>query len=639
MPYQPVEDVHSPLKRFVEAKKQINDVFRQIVSHLEESVKFLEEISESVEVSGDHATEVQAHKVKVEGIGEVLARDHMKVAFFGRTSSGKSTVINAMLKDKVLPTGIGHTTDCFLSIEGSDTSEAYLIIPQSNERRNVRSVSQLAHALSNEKLADQSSLIHVFWPSSRCALLKDDLVLVDSPGVDVTADLDSWIDDHCLDADVFVLVANAESTLMRTEKSFFHKVAEKLSKPNIFILNNRWDASASEPDSMEDVKKQHLERSIGFLVEELKVITKQQAEDRVFFVSAKEALCCRIQKVQGMPEAGECKPCRVVTVSSALIDEIRRLSILVDEFDKPFHPDALVVKHYKDELQNHIEEGIGRNISARCSNDLTLSVSVAGKEMKERLSALLPEEHKSVDIIFPRSDFDLSYRLDCRHLCGDFKEDLEFKFSLGWTALVNRFLGPKNAKLALMGLDHVMPKPASTVPYSSSPEDIIEARNQDDLAVSVMTGLAALTSQTSMGLIVIAGIVWKAVGWRLLAVGCGLYGAVYFYERLTWTNKAKQRKFKKQFVEYATERLQLVVNFTSSNCSHQVQQELSSGFAQLCHQIDIAKDDLKQQIQCLDNEVGRQERIQNDAKLLRNKAGWLENELNSFINQYLECSP
>ena len=32
----------------------------------------------------------------------------------------------------------------------------------------------------------------------------------------MTPDLDAWIDKHCLDADVFVLVANAESTLMQT---------------------------------------------------------------------------------------------------------------------------------------------------------------------------------------------------------------------------------------------------------------------------------------------------------------------------------------------------------------------------------------------------------------------------------------
>lgn len=40
----------------------------------------------------------------------------MKVAFFGRTSNGKSSVINAMLRDKILPSGIGHTTNCFLQV-------------------------------------------------------------------------------------------------------------------------------------------------------------------------------------------------------------------------------------------------------------------------------------------------------------------------------------------------------------------------------------------------------------------------------------------------------------------------------------------------------------------------------------------
>jgi len=66
-------------------------------------------------------------------------------------------------------------------------------------------------------------------------------------------DMDEWINKHCLDADVFVLVSNAESTLMTAEKNFFHRVSEKLSKPNIFILNNRWDASAQEPELMVEV--------------------------------------------------------------------------------------------------------------------------------------------------------------------------------------------------------------------------------------------------------------------------------------------------------------------------------------------------------------------------------------------------
>jgi len=76
-----------------------------------------------------------------------------------------------------------------------------------------QSVGQLAHALCKEKLGE-SQLVHIYWPKDKCLLLRDDVVFVDSPGIDVSPNLDEWIDRHCLDADVFVLVANAESTLM-----------------------------------------------------------------------------------------------------------------------------------------------------------------------------------------------------------------------------------------------------------------------------------------------------------------------------------------------------------------------------------------------------------------------------------------
>lgn len=120
-----------------------------------------------------------------------------------------------MLHDKILPSGIGHTTNCFLQVEGSDNGESYLITEGSTEKQPVQSVGQLGHALCKEKLCE-SHLVRIFWPKEKCLLLRDDVVFVDSPGVDVTPNLDEWIDKHCLDADVFVLVANAESTLMVT---------------------------------------------------------------------------------------------------------------------------------------------------------------------------------------------------------------------------------------------------------------------------------------------------------------------------------------------------------------------------------------------------------------------------------------
>merc|ERR1719412_2357928 len=222
----------------------------------------------------------------------------MKVAFFGRTSNGKSTAINSLLGDKILPTGIGHTTSCFLQVEGSHTGEAYLTTEANPEdHQSLSSLSSLGNALCSEKL-DSMCRVRIHWPVEKCRLLGEEVVIIDSPGIDVETDLDEWIDKHCLDSDVFVLVANAESTIMLTEKKFFHKVSQRLSNPNIFILHNRWDCSAGD-EAQESVRRQHTERALKFLVDELQICSKEEAEDRIFFIAAKEALQTRLKEAKG----------------------------------------------------------------------------------------------------------------------------------------------------------------------------------------------------------------------------------------------------------------------------------------------------------------------------------------------------
>uniref|UniRef100_A0A9J8ADT6 Mitofusin 2 n=2 Tax=Cyprinus carpio TaxID=7962 RepID=A0A9J8ADT6_CYPCA len=705
----------SPLKHFVTAKKKINGIFEQLGAYIKESSAFLEETYSNEELdpvtTEEQVAEVRGYLSKVAGIGEVLSRRHMKVVFFGRTSNGKSSVINAMLWDKVLPSGIGHTTNCFLRVEGTDGNEAFLLTEGSDERKSVKTVNQLAHALHQDEDLDAGSLVCVMWPKAKCALLRDDLVLVDSPGIDVTTELDSWIDKFCLDADVFVLVANSESTLMQTEKSFFHKVNERLSSPNIFILNNRWDASANEPEYMEEVRRQHMDRCTSFLVDELRVVDRAQASDRIFFVSAKEALQARVQKAQGMPEAGgalaegfqarmfefqnferrfeecisqsavktkfeqhtmrakqisealrlimdsvhiaaqeqrihclemkeeredrlefidkqldlltlDCKSkIKQITeevekqVSNAMAEEIRRLAVLVDDFHLDFHPSQVVLKVYKNELHKHIEDGLGRNMSERCSSAITAALQTTQTEMIEGLKPLLPIGiREQVDKMVPRQCFALSYDLNCDKLCSDFQEDIGFHFSLGWTMLVNRFLGPKNTRRALM--EPCLPL-AITPVSTSMPPFPQGSMTQEELMVSMVTGLASLTSRTSMGIIVVGGVIWKAVGWRLIALSVGLYGLLYVYERLTWTTRAKERAFKRQFVDYASEKLQLIVSYTGSNCSHQVQQELAGTFSQLCQQVDVTRQQLEDEIRDLNSKIEQLDGLQSKAKLLR----------------------
>uniref|UniRef100_A0A8D3E510 Dynamin-type G domain-containing protein n=1 Tax=Scophthalmus maximus TaxID=52904 RepID=A0A8D3E510_SCOMX len=594
----------------------------------------------------------------------------------------------------LLPSGIGHTTNCFLRVEGTDGDEAYLTTEASNERSSVTTVNQLAHALHMDPTLDSGSLVKVFWPKSRCALLRDDLVLMDSPGTDVTLELDSWIDKFCLDADVFVLVGNAESTLMNTEKLFFHKVSERISKPNIFILHNRWDASVTEPEYIEEVRKQHLDRCVSFLAEELRVVGLDEAPGRIFFVSAKEVLSSRTQRAQGMPETGgalaegfqdrlrefqrfertfeefisqsavktkfeqhtvrawqitdaikavmdainiasaDRKICcleqredqrdrlevvrgqinrlsddvrdkiKTLTddvtarVTSALSDQIRSLPVLVEEFRAGFTPTQETLQLYKT-----VSRLVG-GLAHRCSVVMmSLKVCLSAPPSDSVRPLLSPSVQEQLSA--PSASFQLTYDLGLAALCADFRENIEFQFSLGWTALVTRFIGVANAKRALSGGAEPRPQDASSF--------------RDEVVVSIATGLVSATSRASMTVLVIGGVVWRSVGWRLIALSLSLYGLLYLYEKLTWTDGSRERVLKQQFVEHAAHRLRAIIPVTSSFCSQQVYKELSATFSRLSQRVDLSDAELEGNIRQLSVRIQRLENIQRRSKAFRSE--------------------
>lgn len=335
-------------------------------------------------------------------------------------------------------------------------------------------------------------------------------------------------------------------------------------------------------------------------------------------------------------------------VSVAMGEEIDRLHVIVDEFHGDFHPSPQVLKIYKSDLLGHVEQGMGKNLAFRCSNAINASVQSSQQYMIESMVPLLPSTAQSqVHMLVPNRTFDLSYDLNCAAICSDFQENIEFQFSLGWKALVHRYLGSVNAQKALKMVDpnfqnsravvSVAQTPSSGPPsIAAPPSNEAALMTQEDLMIAMATNLASLTSRTSMSIIIVGGVVWKTVGWRLIVLSASLYGLLYLYERLTWTTRAKERALKRQFVEFASEKLQLIVSFTSANCSHQVQQEMATTFARLCQQVDQTRKDLEANICQLTGNVDQLEAVQSHSKTLRHKATELEKQLEEFTNQYLQ---
>jgi len=338
-------------------------------------------------------------------------------------------------------------------------------------------------------------------------------------------------------------------------------------------------------------------------------------------------------------------------VAKALNEEIWRLGVLVDEFNMPFHTEPLVLNIYKKELNTHIESGLGSNLRARLSMALAMNIETAQREMTERMHALVPSEKlviQTKQIVTRPQPFEMLYSLNCQNLCSDFQEDLEFKFSWGITAMIQRFTGKVKGQNKKQGaLPYCRQNSVQNMlsPIGNGPETpmgVIPSQSggitQEQISMISRFAVASIGSQGTMGGLLVAGILLKTIGWRVL-VGIGaLYGCVYMYERLSWTNSAKERTFKGQYIRHATKKLKMIVDLTSANCSHQVQQELSSTFARLCRVVDVATTEMNEELKEIENALSVLETNQKQIKLLRNKANYIQNELEIFENNYIKIN-
>ena len=100
--------------------------FKDCVSLLQEEMKAVNNSYRGI--CDEDSRQLTEEIDRMEKIKLAVSRDKMRVIFFGKTSNGKSTVINALLGREVCPTGYGSVTRCFCSVEkGSKTSGVYSV--------------------------------------------------------------------------------------------------------------------------------------------------------------------------------------------------------------------------------------------------------------------------------------------------------------------------------------------------------------------------------------------------------------------------------------------------------------------------------------------------------------------------------
>eukprot|EP00051_Salpingoeca_urceolata_P027568 m.482126 g.482126 ORF g.482126 m.482126 type:complete len:857 (+) comp22427_c0_seq1:365-2935(+) len=678
---------------------------------------------------------VDALHDKASKIRDAVSRDAMKVVLVGRTSTGKSTTINALLHRRILPSGVGHTTNCFCCLVGTKADTPYLQTAGSAEKLDVADVKHLAHALYPEGHLASDALVYLHWPATLCSMLSDDVVIIDSPGLDISSDSDHWIDEYCSDADVFVLVANAESTLNVTEKRFFRKVQAKLSRPNVFIEYNRWDCIDHEDTEDESppelVKKQHLQNAASLLVDELRMISKQQLEDRVFFVSAREVLsqrvkpksdlapgvAARLRSFEAFERAfAECISRSAIktrfemhveegaTMASELTHTMeliaerarkekllttellstqrrhlqtlqeRRQSVVLDcedtvriledtltsqvasalneqaalflekivmDFDgEPFTPVEL--GPYKKLLNAHVKAKLSDLVSTRSMPGFQDAFDCAQQRLYDSFGSALPPETDLEEQV-PRRPFSMQFILPGPALTEGFREDLEFRFSLSWSVLAPKLLGP-NSTLGPAMRGWVPPFLLPRAAPASEGQVLAQKREDQQGTVehAWMMGLDVVcrflqSPAGTVALTVASMFISKTWTMKVAVVGGVGIGGLYLWERASYTAAAKERRFKRQYVKHATAELQSVsrhVGLYSQGVARELSQQLNLFKATT----SSVEDQLSSGISSRHEALSRLEATTLQAEQLHKEIGHYGDALRGFATKYL-CSP
>lgn len=183
-----------------------------------------------------HKIQEDLEKIKLKASEEVV------IEFVGGQSAGKSTLINALLRDERLPAGFGSSTMCITEIYTTDdenwsvTVNGKLLYDERSEEEVKHLLTAITHKEKEEerkKLGiNEDSLVRVFWPKRASRELPKNVVLIDSPGYGEKQNRNDNVQKSCKKADILVAVMNPDHPSL-------NNVSKRLIKSNVnFNLYN-----------------------------------------------------------------------------------------------------------------------------------------------------------------------------------------------------------------------------------------------------------------------------------------------------------------------------------------------------------------------------------------------------------------
>lgn len=215
-----------------------------------------------------------------------MEEDRFHLVVVGEFNHGKSSFVNALLGETVLPVGVTPTTAAIHHLKYADTAEATVVYAD-GRREGIPFTDTRRFAVGGGSTADDVDYLEVGYPAP---LLKERILLVDTPGVnDLSLQRADITYSYIPRADAVLFLLDAGQILKESERQFLQDKLLKASRDKIVFVITKWDILNADEQK----------EALAYARTQLATLVKDPV---VFPISAETALQGGKMGESGMPE-------------------------------------------------------------------------------------------------------------------------------------------------------------------------------------------------------------------------------------------------------------------------------------------------------------------------------------------------
>jgi ribosome biogenesis GTPase A len=250
----------------------------------ERKLEVIEALGGLSEVAGLAGARSLAERVERELVHKLEA-DRFHLVVVGEFNHGKTTFVNALLGQAVLPVGVTPTTAVIHHIVHADEPRARVVL-ESGEEQELPFSEVRAFAAGGGRPTEAVRHLEVGYPAE---LLRERIVLVDTPGVnDLSLTRAEITYGYIPRSDAVLFVLDAGQPVKESERQFLeHQIIAKSRDKIVFVVAKRDIWSESEKEEALTYVRDRLGRVIS--------------DPPVFALSAQAALAGQVAE-SGLPE-------------------------------------------------------------------------------------------------------------------------------------------------------------------------------------------------------------------------------------------------------------------------------------------------------------------------------------------------